>query len=99
MECSRRYDLVNPSLPHLELNFIVHGNWVGIMLHDSMPHRPFMCYTCKLRDEPLSSFHFRISTYKPIESIDIGEARRVWEALVRGHGWSRVGEKLECESR
>jgi len=98
MECSRRYDLVNPSLPHLELNFIVHANWVGIMLHDSMPRRPYMGYTCKLWDEPPSSFHFQISTHDPIDGIDIGVARRVWEVLVRDHGWSRVEGKLESES-
>ena len=89
---STRHTLVNSNDRNLSLAFFVHEDWVGIMLEDSMPYRPFMCYTCKLWDEPLSSFQFRISTYKPRESIDIGEARRVWEALVRDHGWSRVGE-------
>ena len=95
MECSRRYDLVNPSEPHIRLGFIVHENWVGIMLDDSMPYRPFMGYTCKLWDDgPFSSFHFHISTHEPIDGMDIVEARRVWETLVRDHGWRRTDPQV-----
>lgn len=97
MEYSRRYDLVNPSEPHLaglRLGFIVHEDWVGIMLDDSMPSRHSMGYTCKLWDDGFCSYSFRISTYAPLESIGIVEARRVWETLVRDHGWRRTDPQV-----
>jgi len=98
MECSRRHDLSNPSHPHFVLSFLVYGNGVGIMLHDSMPRRPYATYECRLWTDGPFSYSFRISTCKPIDNMEIGEARRLWEALVRDHGWSRVGGKLESES-
>ena len=90
---STRHTLVNSNDRNLSLEFFVYGDKVGIMLEDSMPSRHSMGYTCKLwDDEPFSPFHYCISTHAPIGGIDIGVARRVWEALVRDHGWSRVGE-------
>lgn len=93
MEYSRRYDLTNPSEPHLMLGFIVYEDWVGIMLEDSMPNRPYATYGCKLSWDdqgPFCSCHLRISTHSPRDNIDIGVARRMWETLVRDHGWRRT---------
>ena len=85
---STRHTLVNSNDRNLSLEFFVYEDKVGIMLEDSHPTRPYMKYSCVVnRGSVFCEDMLVISTCKPIEMMEIGVARTVWESLVSDHGW------------
>ena len=82
---STRHTLVNANDRNLSLAFIVHEDWVGIMLDDSMPSRHSMGYTCEGSDHFRSGRWCLEGSAVPLER---NHARRLWSKRVEGAEWA-----------
>lgn len=90
---STRHSLVHTDDPYLILDFLVHGDKVSIRLESSRPNARQDWYITELEGEPWplrGPWRFAIFTGSPIENLDIGYARVVWESLVVQRGWREM---------